>query len=180
MKNLGRIPQVSSFGRFRSTLGVVSTPAPQKCGYVKVMIKKKTYLIHRLIAVAFDLSRRPGQETVDHIDGNPSNNRLTNLRWASRSEQIVHSYSTNTSRLSNAGRQSKPVKGRRMGTEEEWTTYKSAHDAARMLLVHHGSVSNCCNKTRRTAGGYEFAYADPTEPDTLDGEEWRDVRVDDL
>ena len=24
-------------------------------------------------------------------------------------------------------------------------------------------------------GGYEFEFADPTEPDTLEGEEWRDT-----
>ena len=66
-----------------------------------------------------------------------------------------------------------------MGTDA-WTTYKSAPDAARILLVNRGHVSKSCNKGRKTVNGYEFEFADPTELDTLEGEEWKDVLVGDL
>ena len=64
------------------------------------------------MAVAFELPREPGQDQVDHEDGNPSNNLLANLRWASGAENIRHSYATNAARASSAGKQAKPVKGR--------------------------------------------------------------------
>lgn len=32
--------------------------------------------------------------TVNHIDGNPSNNNVKNLEWATHSEQITHAYET--------------------------------------------------------------------------------------
>ena len=80
--------QVSSFGRFRSVFGVVSEPLPTKNGYVYVKVNKKRYNIHRLIATAFELPKEEGQDTVDHIDNNPSNNHIHNLRWATRSEQV--------------------------------------------------------------------------------------------
>lgn len=70
---------VSSLSRFRDPSGVVKTPAPGEDGYVRVKVDKKTYRIHRLIAEAFKLSRKPGQNTVNHKDLNPSNNRITNL-----------------------------------------------------------------------------------------------------
>ena len=73
--------QVSSFGRFRNVYGVVCKPLPTKSGYVYVKVNKKRYNIHRLIAIAFELPKEEGQDTVDHIDGKPTNNHIHNLRW---------------------------------------------------------------------------------------------------
>ena len=124
--------QVSSLGRFRSTRGVISTPSPRADGYVQVMIDGKHHHIHRLIAVAFALPKREDQITVDHIDGDPRNNTLGNLRWASHCEQIKHSYATNAQRKSNAAKISKPVRGRRVGASE-WTEYASESAAAEQM-----------------------------------------------
>ena len=53
-------------------------------GYWKIKIKGKSYLAHRLIWLhAF--GEWPKEE-IDHIDGNPSNNRLENLRIASHKQ----------------------------------------------------------------------------------------------
>ena len=49
--------QVSSFGRFRSVYGVVSKPLPTKSGYASVKVNNRRYLIHRLMAIAFELLR---------------------------------------------------------------------------------------------------------------------------
>ena len=170
----GSSARVSSYGRFRSSMGVVTTPLPKRSGYVTVKIAKKSYKIHRLIATAFGLARAEGQTTVDHIDGNPSNNRLDNLRWASQSEQVKHSYAKNATRASSGPRLSKPVRGRKCG-DATWTSYASATEAARMLQLHQGSVSACCEMRRRQTGGYEFEFDVPTEVAVLPGEEWRDV-----
>ena len=72
-------PQVSSLGRFKSSFGVISTPKPTKSGYVTVRINGKNHYIHVLMTLAFTLPKRDDQDTVDHIDNNPSNNRLENL-----------------------------------------------------------------------------------------------------
>ena len=125
-------PQVSSLGRFKSSTGVISTPKPTKSGYVAVQVNGKKHLIHVLMAIAFGLPKRDDQDTVDHKDNNPSNNRLENLRWANQSEQIKHSYATNKNRGSNAQRTSKPVEGRKLGAEA-WVPYASSHEAARSL-----------------------------------------------
>ena len=156
--------QVSSFGRFRNVRGVVSNPLPKKSGYVHVKVNKKNYNIHRLIAIAFKLPKEEGQDTVDHRDNNPSNNHVHNLRWATKSEQIKHSYATNKERKSSANRRFKPVRGRKIGSEE-WVSYDSGCDAARALELYSSAISACCHKKSKRAREYEFEFAAPKEGD---------------
>ena len=55
------------------------------CYYVTISIGGHTYLKHRLIAATF-LPNPLNLPEVDHIDGNKTNNDISNLRWVSRSE----------------------------------------------------------------------------------------------
>lgn len=87
------------------------------------MIKKRTRLLHRVMAAAFRLPRLPEQTEVDHINGLPWDNRLSNLRCASRSEQMKYSYA-NPNRGKSGLRRSKPIYGRRVGSTE-WVFYRS-------------------------------------------------------
>ena len=171
---------VSSMGRYKSCRGVVSTPSPREDGYSSIKVDGKVYLIHRAIGVAFGiLNGTDDPRDIDHIDGNPSNNSLSNLRAATRSQNIRHSFDTNTERRSSALKCSKPVRARKRGTEE-WTTYESTHDAARRLDLKQGSIIGVLKKKRTHAGNYEFEYAEPNEPDCLEGEEWMDIEVSEL
>jgi hypothetical protein len=165
---------VSSLGRVRTRDGLVYTPHPRRDGYVVVCITDTTYLVHRLVAEAFQLPRTPDAVEVNHKDGDPSNNTVTNLEWTTKRANIQHSYDTNASRKSNAARRSKPVRGRRVGSEE-WTTYASAHEAADALGLNHGNVTRVCTGLRPSAGGYTFEYVPQTE--VLEGEEWRSVEI---
>jgi len=56
-------------------------------GYCFVSINKKKYLAHRLI---FMMNYGYLPEFLDHIDGNPSNNLIENLRPASKSENACN------------------------------------------------------------------------------------------
>ena len=169
-------PQVSSFGRFTSSFGVIYTPKPTKSGYIEVKINGKHHQIHRLIAIAFGLPKEDDQDTVNHKDKNPSNNRLENLEWANMSEQVNHSYATNKNRGSHVQRTSKPVEGRELGTEA-WVSYASSAEAARKLGVNKGHISACCNGKQKKTGNYEFRWGVANEVDVLEGEVWRDVII---
>ena len=49
--------------------------------------KSKSFLVHRLVIMAFNIKRPKNKNEVDHIDSNPHNNRLENLRWADKIDQ---------------------------------------------------------------------------------------------
>ena len=165
---------VSSLGRFRSVRGVVSTPKPSRSKYVRVAVNGKRHLIHRLIAAAFNLSKTDNQTEVNHKDGNPSNNRLENLEWTTRSQNVLHSYKTNLNRASSAARTSKPVLARSVGCEE-WIHYPSQQDASRILGVQPSSVHACIRGKYKQCKGYEFKEGPSVEPPLLDGEEWNET-----
>lgn len=66
-----------------------------KNGYYYVDLQyngyKSKFPLHRLIATHF-LPNSENKRTVNHIDGNKLNNKLSNLEWATDSENIQHAY----------------------------------------------------------------------------------------
>ncbi len=53
--------------------------------------KQKWFFIHRLVAQSF-IPNPQNKPTVNHIDGNQHNNDISNLEWATHSEQQLHSH----------------------------------------------------------------------------------------
>ena len=68
-----------------------------KNGYLYVDLQHKGYRskfpLHRLLATHF-LPNPNQKRTVNHIDGNKLNNSLSNLEWATYSENMQHAYDT--------------------------------------------------------------------------------------
>jgi hypothetical protein len=50
--------------------------------------------VHRLVALAF-LDNPDFKRVVNHKNGNPKDNRLENLEWATHSENNAHAYRNN-------------------------------------------------------------------------------------
>ena len=50
---------------------------------------RKHFYLHRLLGIHF-IDNPENKPTVDHIDVDPSNNHLSNLRWATYSEQALN------------------------------------------------------------------------------------------
>tara|TARA_B100001173_G_C15994069_1_gene550229 strand:+ start:194 stop:1054 length:861 start_codon:yes stop_codon:yes gene_type:complete len=166
---------VSNLGRLRTSTGITKRPRPHPSGYVRVMIKKKNFQIHRLIAEAFQLPKPSAEHNqINHLDGDPLNNCVSNLAWCTASENIQHSHNTNKSRASNATRQSKPVMARPI-CSTDWTRYDSTADAARKLNVDQGSICKAANGQRKRVGNYEFTWAEANEPPLMPNEIWVDV-----
>ena len=67
----------------------VLKPGKNGNGYLQVCLrlnkKQKMMLVSRLVALAF-INNPENKAFVDHIDRNPSNNNVENLRWSTRAE----------------------------------------------------------------------------------------------
>ena len=97
--NLGRIRSVARrvnicHGATRLMRGRVLRPAGQKRDpHLRVTLKHGGYgvLVHRLVAETF-LGPCPEGQEVRHLDGDPLNNRVENLAYGTRRENIIDVY----------------------------------------------------------------------------------------
>jgi hypothetical protein len=86
--------EASNFGRIKSfcynkTEGRIVKPGVIK-GFLNVSFmsqgKKKSYLVHKIIAELFIKKLSDNQTTVIHLDWNKNNNHFTNLEWVTKDE----------------------------------------------------------------------------------------------
>lgn len=94
--------QVSRCGKVQSFIKWRREPVPRllkpgtlerrKYIYIKLPSGKMKHLwVHRLVMLAFV---GPSELTVNHIDGNPSNNHLSNLEYVTIGQNLKHAYET--------------------------------------------------------------------------------------
>lgn len=83
--------QASTLGRIKSFKqskeGLIMTGTSSRDGRIRVNLEGKKYLVHRLILLTFNPEGKLNtDEIVLHIDGNPTNNCINNLKWGTYKE----------------------------------------------------------------------------------------------
>ena len=167
---------VSSFGRVQMQNGRKSSGYQVKQGYAYTPLNSRIESIHRLVAFAFWGPPPTGQHIqVNHRDHDRSNNSVGNLEYVTPSENVSHSYRSETKRqlTSNV----KPVESRPNIGSGEWTWHLSIADAARVCGVSRALVRFHAQNNRSHAGKFEFRFAQVESSKDRPGEEWRDVDV---
>ena len=165
-KGVKKCGQISSHGRCCDSRGFVSVGTCHPSGYYVVSIRDQQFLVHRLVAFAF-LGPPPNPQMwqIHHKDGNPANNHLKNLEYATPSQNL---FARLPSFKSFHGL-SKPVMWRAFGSQD-WRTSASVAAAATETGVSSRSVLRSCSR-KNTIKGFEFRLAD----DERTGEVWRQM-----
>jgi len=117
-------------------------------GHCSVILCKggKTYhrLVHRLVATAF-IPNPDNKPVVDHIDTNPLNNNLQNLRWVTAQENCLNPITRVNNSLSKQGH---PYYGRPL-TEEERMKISRAHVGKKRTEEHKKALSESHKNSKK-------------------------------
>lgn len=164
--------QASNLGRIKSFYGykygriLKQSYDNNGYGYYRVHINHHRYYPYRLIAETF-LPNPENKPEINHKDGNKLNNRVDNLEWVTRSENMKHAYKLGLQRPSEKQKQavSKWNKEYRIKKVYQYDTegnllncFKSQREAAKMLNLSEASVSRILNGQRSNRKGYILTY----------------------
>ena len=164
VSNCGRL---WSFRRGCSWLGSLSS-----AGYYRVNTARGVLLVHRIVSRTFLGKPEADRLEVNHKDCDRGNNRVQNLEYVSRSENMKHSY------IQKAGHprkiiNGKPVQARRLSCEGPWQDFQSIGAAALHAAVSRHTISKICKGRAMPCRDWDFRFLKEEE---LPGEEWRQIR----
>lgn len=112
--------------------------------------------VHRLVANAF-LPNPKNLPCVNHKDGDPSNNDVSNLEWCSYSDNVRHSIDVlgnNPAKWKSKAVLQKDLNGNII---KEW---ESAWEVQRQLGINQVNISRCCRRQKKSGifGGFIWGF----------------------
>lgn len=136
-------------------------------GYIQVELKGKSMLVHRLVAEGFVFNSE-NKPQVNHIDGDKTNNKVSNLEWCTNGENQLHAYKNGLNCHSKyAGRPKKKVCQIDLKTEKIINIFESIANAKTFLGVKRENISQVCNGKRKKCLGFGWKYFE--EGDVVNG-----------
>lgn len=155
--------QASETGQIKSLIGAsrVLKQSQTSKGYSCVCLrsdkKSKHWLVHRLIAVTF-LGENPKLD-INHKNGVKTDNRLENLEWCTRSENIRHAFKMGLSinhlwtlgKVGAMSGRSKPVI-QKAKTGHEVARFTCIKEAAFTTGIAASGISAAATGRQKTAG----------------------------
>ena len=173
VRSLDRIVADSRTG-YRTLNGRILSLMNSQRGYQRIKLCKNgkviIFSVHRLVAQVF-IPNPDNKPEVDHIDTNPSNNRVDNLRWATnlennrnsltckkRSDALKKENAPWFGKTGKANPNSKAIYQISNGNIiKKWIGMK---EAARNTGLEQSCITFCCQGKQKTSGGYRWIYAE--------------------
>lgn len=161
------IYKISSYGRLKRENKILSGGVNNH-GYRQHILymngKKQQFYAHRLVAMAF-LENPENKYSVNHKDGNKLNNVLSNLEWATMSENTQHAYDNGLAKPNHkkgarisADKRSVKLKATHKKTGEI-LTFKNSKEAADFLKKGSGgNIRNAATGKIKSAYGYYWEH----------------------
>lgn len=155
-----KIYQISNCGRIRNEKRKILKQSTCEDGYKFVSLtykkKSKKYAVHRLVVLSF-LNNYYDKEQVNHKNKIKGDNRLINLEWVTRSENIKHAQ-----------------KGKQINNSEVMQ-----YDGDKLIHIHisikqaaidlfgdkkyAANISDCLRGKRKQYGGFIWKYKNPRQ-----------------
>lgn len=132
-------------------------PGTNQKGYKHLQLSGKTRSIHRMVYEAY-VSEIPKDLQINHIDGDKSNNYISNLEIVTRKENMAHAVRIGLIKSGASSNFSKQVESINVITEEVINSFGSIVLASRQTGIAGSAISNVCNGKRVTAGGYKWRF----------------------
>lgn len=158
--------EISTHGEIRNSItGKIYKTWVNHKGYEQVCVslgsisKKKVFRIHKAVAETFipNLDKKP---QVNHKDGNKLNNNVTNLEWATNSENMKHAYETGLVDTENMNQINMiPCAKLDLKTGNIIEVFPSLFDAEREIGIY-GHICKVCKGDRKSCGGFGWKYLD--------------------
>lgn len=131
-------------------------------GYYMVYLKKngtsQTFYVHRLVAQHFIPNDNILRKEVDHIDCNTLNNKASNLRWVSHSE---NQRNKNTLRKFSESHKGKSMPSRYIpivAIKGDEVVIFASNKEAKEKGFHSAAICRCCKGLQPHHKGYKFMY----------------------
>lgn len=120
--------------------------------------KKKTLLLHRIVSDAF-INNPNNYPEIDHIDGNPLNNMVSNLRRCDRKMNMNNPITIRRNSISKLGKYNTPKSKKviQLYDSKPIKIFNSAYDAGRKGY-NWRNVGQCCRGEKHTHKGYQWMF----------------------